>query len=50
MESSNEKRRFPKTTTKYVSVLLRIKATLARKDVTISIYPTEHDNYVFFCK
>jgi hypothetical protein len=47
MESNNEEKgRFPKTSRKYVSVLLRIKGTLAGKDVTISIDPSEHDNYV----
>jgi hypothetical protein len=39
MESSNEKGRFPKTARKSVSMLLRIKGTLAGKDITISIAP-----------
>jgi hypothetical protein len=47
MESNNEEKgRFPKTSRTFVSVLLRIKGTLAGKDVTISIDPTANDNYV----
>jgi hypothetical protein len=43
--SNGENGRFPKTSRKYVSVLLRIKGTLIGKDVTISIDPTEHNHY-----
>jgi hypothetical protein len=47
MESSNEKGRFPKTLGKnFASVLLRVKGTLGGRDITISIAPTERNNYV----
>jgi hypothetical protein len=41
MESnSEEKRRFPKTFSKTIHALFRIKGTLAGKDIIISIAPT----------
>jgi hypothetical protein len=47
MESNNEKKgRFPKNFTKSVSALFRIKGTLGRKDIIISIAPTQDKNYV----
>jgi hypothetical protein len=47
MESSNEKGSFPKTSKSYVShVLLRIKATLGMKDITISIASAKRNNDV----
>jgi hypothetical protein len=46
MESSNENGRFPKTSKYHVSILLRIKGTLAGKDITISIAPAERNNCI----
>jgi hypothetical protein len=48
MDSDNEEKgRFTKTSKSYVShVILRIKGTLGGKDLTISIAPTERNNYV----
>jgi len=40
-----EKGRFPKTFTKGVFTLFRIKGTLAGKDIIISIAPTRDKNY-----
>lgn len=44
METSNEK--FPKTFSKCVSTLFKIKESLAGRDFIISIIPTEESNYV----
>jgi hypothetical protein len=41
-----KKEDFLKLKKKSVAVLLRIKGTLAGKDITISIAPTEDSNYV----
>ena len=47
MESNNEEKiRFTKTSTKTISLLSRIKGTLAGKDIIISIAPTRDNNYV----
>jgi hypothetical protein len=47
MESNiEEKRRFPKTFSKTIYALFRIKGTLAGKDIIISIAPTQDNNYV----
>ena len=41
-----KKQNFPITLQKNVAMLFRIKGTLARKDITISIAPTERNNYI----
>ena len=41
-----KKQNFPITLQKNVSILFRIKGTLARKDITISIAPAERNNYI----
>ena len=41
-----EKRRFPKTFSKTIYALFRIKGTLAGKDIIISIGPIQDNNYV----
>jgi hypothetical protein len=46
IDPSMKKGRFSKTARKSVSVLLRIKGTLARKDIFISNSLTENSNYV----
>ena len=47
MESYGEKQgRFSSTLKTYVSVLFQIKGTTTIKDVTISIAPDEHNNYI----
>ena len=47
MESHEEKQgRFPSTLETYVSMLLQIKGTIRRKDITISIAPIERNNYI----
>ena len=42
--TSNE--RFPETHSKCVYTLFKIKGSLARRDIIISISPTERSNYV----
>lgn len=44
METSNE--RFPKTFRKCVSALFKVKGSLARRGIIISIDPTQDNNYV----
>ena len=47
MESHGEKQgRFPSNLKTCVSVLFQIKGTIRGKDVTISIVPNEHYNYI----
>ena len=47
MESYGKKQgRFPSTLKTYVSMLLQIKGTIRGKDITISIAPDEHNNYI----
>ena len=41
-----KKQNFPITLQKNVSILFRIKGTLAGKDITISIAPAERNNYI----
>ena len=41
-----KKQNFPITLQKNVAILFRIKGTLARKDITISIAPAERNNYI----
>ena len=41
-----KKENFPITLQKNVSILFRIKGTLAGKDITISIAPAERNNYI----
>ena len=41
-----KKKNFPITLQKNVAILFRIKGTLARKDITISIAPNENNNYI----
>ena len=41
-----KKQNFPITLQKNVAILFRIKGTLARKDITISIAPVESNNYI----
>ena len=47
MDSNNEENgRFPKTSRVYASVLIRVKRTLGKKDINISIDPTRRNNYI----
>ena len=41
-----KKEKFRITSKRNVAILFRIKGTLARKDITISIAPTESSNYI----
>ena len=41
-----KKENFPITLQINVAILFRIKGTLARKDITISIAPAERNNYI----
>ena len=47
MESYGEKQgSFPSALKTYVSLLFQIKGTIRGKDITISISPCEHNNYI----
>ena len=47
MESHGEKQgRFPSTLKTFVSVLFQIKGSIRGKDITISIAPSERNNYI----
>ena len=41
-----KKQDFPITLQKNAAVLFRIKGTIVRKDITISITPAERNNYI----
>ena len=41
-----KKEKFPITSKRNVAIIFRIKGTLAGKNITISIAPTESNNYI----
>ena len=47
MESKSKKQeRFPSNLKTYVSMLFQIKGTIREKDITISLAPGKHNNYI----